>query len=100
MMNDAIKQLVDYALANELIHPDDEIYARNQILMVLELDEYEAPEAAPARPVHELLDELTEDAVRRGVCDDNAVARELFDTKLMGCLTPRPSEVRWRFNQF
>ena len=44
MMNDAIKQLVDYALANELIHPDDEIYARNQILMVLELDEYEAEE--------------------------------------------------------
>ena len=99
MMNDAIKQLVDYALANELIHPEDEIYARNQILMVLELDEYEAPEAAAVRPVHELLDELTEDAVRRGVCDDNAVARELFDTKLMGCLTPRPSEVRWRFNQ-
>ena len=99
MMNDAIKQLVEYALKNELIHPDDEIYARNQLLLVLELDEYEEPEAASVRSVHELLEELTEHAVRRGVCDDNAVARELFDTKLMGCLTPRPSEVRWRFNQ-
>lgn len=99
MINDAIKQLVDYALNKELIHPDDEIYARNQLLMVMGLDDYETPASTTPRPVHELLEELTDDAVARGVCEDNAVARELFDTKLMGCLTPRPSEVRWRFQQ-
>lgn len=97
MINEAIKQLVDYGIENELIHSADEIYVRNQILMVMQLDEYSKPRKTEARQLHEILEVLLADAVRRGVCDDNAVARDLFDTRLMGCLTPRPSEVQWRF---
>ena len=97
MVNEAIRQLVDYGLARELIHPADAIYARNQLLLVMQLDEYADGQAVPSRKLHEILEELTEDAVRRGVCEDNGTARELFDTKLMGCLTPRPSEVQWKF---
>ena len=97
MVNEAIRQLVEYGLAKELIHPADAIYARNQILLVMGLDEYEDTGADSPRQLHEILDVLTEDAVRRGVCEDNGTARELFDTKLMGCLTPRPSEVQWMF---
>lgn len=88
---------MDYGLARELIHPADAIYARNQLLLVMQLDEYADGQAVPSRKLHEILEELTEDAVRRGVCEDNGTARELFDTKLMGCLTPRPSEVQWMF---
>lgn len=97
MVNEAIRQLVDYGLANELIHPADAIYARNQILLVMQLDEYADGQGVPSRKLHEILEILTEDAVRRGVCEDNGTARELFDTRLMGCLTPRPSEVQWMF---
>ena len=97
MVNEAIRQLVEYGLAKELIHPADAIYARNQILLVMGLDEYEDAEGVPSRKLHEILEVLTEDAVRRGVCEDNGTARELFDTRLMGCLTPRPSEVQCMF---
>ena len=97
MVNEAIRQLVEYGLAKELIHPADAIYARNQILLVMQLNEYADGRVVPSRKLHEILEVLTEDSVRRGVCEDNGTARELFDTKLMGCLTPRPSEVQWKF---
>ena len=85
--------LVNYGVDNGLVHADDRIYTRNQLLMVLQLDEYEG-EATQPMQLHEILDALTEDAVRRGVCQDDLTSRELFDTKLMNCLMPRPSEVR------
>lgn len=88
-----IDQLIHYGLSTGLVHPDDVIYTRNRLLMVMRLNEY-TPEQAEEKPLHVILDALTEDAVRRGICDDNLVARELFDTSLMDCLMPRPSEVR------
>ena len=97
VVNQAIDQLIGYGLAKNLINPGDEIYTRNQLLRTLELDEYAEELAVQSRKLHEILEILTEDAVRRGVCADNSTARELFDTELMGCLTPRPSEVQWRF---
>ena len=55
-----------------------------------------------AAPDHgeELLPILTailDDAVERGIIDGGIASRDLFDTKIMGCLTPRPSEVIRRF---
>ena len=88
-----INQLVNYGLENGLLHADDAIFTRNQLLMVMGLDEWEAVENS-SLPLHEILDALTQNAVDRGLCQDNLVARELFDTKLMNCLMPRPSEVR------
>ncbi len=46
-----------------------------------------------------ILKTLVDDAVARGVCEDNSTARDLFDTKLMGVLTPRPSIVRANFEE-
>ena len=80
VVNQAIDQLIGYGLAKNLIHPGDEIYTRNQLLRTLELDEYAEEPAGPNRKLHEILEILTEDAVRRGVCADNSTARELFDT--------------------
>ena len=98
MVNQAIRQLVSYGLEKNLIQPADEIFVRNQLLMVLGLDEY-TPSHGEARSLPELLEILTSDAVRRGLCDDNGTARELFDTKLMGCLTPWPSQVQKTFTE-
>lgn len=99
MISEMIQSLVSYGLEKKLICADDEIYTRNQILLTMSLDSYETPEKNVQLPLPEILDALTEDAVSRGICEDNSVARELFDTKLMGCITPRPSEVRRTFRE-
>ena len=96
-MNNAIEQLVSYGLKKELIQPDDAVYVRNQLLMTMGLDEFVPCGSGEALPLPEILGILTEDAVQRGICDDNSTARDLFDTKLMGCLTPWPSAVRSSF---
>jgi len=97
-MNKYIFALCDHALKTGLILPEDKTWAVNGILQVMALDE--AEETTPVcAPLHEILEALTEDAVRRGICDDNQVARDLFDTKLMGVLTPAPREVRAIFRE-
>ena len=96
-MNNAIEQLVAYGLKKELIQPEDAVFVRNQLLMTMGLDEFVPCGSGEALPLPEILDILTENAVQRGICDDNGTARDLFDTKLMGCLTPWPSTVRSSF---
>ncbi len=95
-MNESIFGLVDYAVRCELIEEDDRLWALNRLLEVMGLDGVE-PATASGAPLHVLLETLTEDAVARGVCEDNQVARDLFDTRLMGVLTPAPREVREQF---
>lgn len=94
---DYIAQLADYGVAKGLIHESDRNYAINALLEVMGMDE--PGEDRPALPLAELLKALTDDAVARGLCQDNVVARDLFDTKLMGKLTPFPHEVRSTFRR-
>ena len=89
--------LTEHAVRAGLIQPEDCLWAINRLLEVMQLDEVEVDVPAQA-PLHEILEVLTENAVQRGVCDDNQVARDLFDTKLMGVLTPAPHEVRAQFS--
>lgn len=96
-MKGYIDALVAYAVNNGLIHPDDTGYIFNSLLDVLGLDapgECAAPENAP---LADILAALTDDAVRRGVTEDDITSRDLFDTRLMGVLTPRPHAVRAEF---
>ena len=95
-MNEYIFALADYAEAVGLTTREDYTWAVNRILEVMQLDGVEEVPAAKA-PLHEILEALTRNAVERGICDDNQVARDLFDTKLMGALTPAPHEVREKF---
>ena len=97
-MNESIFGLVDYAVRCALIEEDDRLWALNRLLEVMGLDGVE-PATASGAPLHVLLETLTEDAVARGVCEDNQVARDLFDTRLMGVLTPAPREVREQFRE-
>ena len=98
MISNAIQQLVNYGLDTGLIQPDDAIYIRNQLLMTMQLDSFEEPEGdCYYIDLESILKTLVDDAVARGVCEDNSVARDLFDTRLMGVLTPRPSIVRANF---
>ena len=98
MIDGYIIALVDYAIRCGLIEPCDRTWAINRVLEVIQFDGVEETEPANS-PLHEILNKLTEDAVTRGICEDNQVARDLFDTKLMGALTPAPHEVRAKFRE-
>ena len=95
-VNGYVTALVRYGLEKGLIEPCDQTYITNQLLMTMGLDSYEYEEA-PALELEDILAGLLDDAVARGVCDDNITARDLFDTRLMGVLTPLPREVRAKF---
>ncbi|MGN0707980.1 MAG: hypothetical protein ACI4JC_08285 [Faecalibacterium sp.] len=83
MISAAIQQLVNYGLDTGLILPEDEIYIRNQLLMILRLDDFTEPEGTVCyTDLESILTVLVDDAVARGVCEDNSTARDLFDTKL------------------
>ena len=91
-----LASLVQYGLDTGLIEDCDKTYITNQLLQVLQLDSFEPAEPCNL-PLEKILKGLLDDAVSRGVCEDNITARDLFDTKLMGVLTPLPREVRAKF---
>ena len=96
-MSGYIYALADYGVKTGLISPEDRVWAVNRLLEAMGLDgaEDEKKEA----PLPEILAALTQNAVDRGLCQDNGVARDLFDTRLMGLLTPPPSQVRRTFRE-
>ena len=99
MIDAAVSKLAVYALRTGLIEESEYLWAVNTILDTLKLDSYTDPgqewgeiELAP------VLEELLDDAYARGVLTENSVVyRDLFDTELMGRLTPRPSQVISKF---
>lgn len=97
MISKDITALVNYGIRNGLIEECDRVWAVNQILDVLGLREYEQCEVAGEEALGDILSRILDDAVARGVIEDGVVSRDLLDTKLMGILTPRPSEIRARF---
>ena len=99
MIDNAVAQLVRYAEQTGLIAPEDHVWAVNSLLEALRLDSYAEP-ALPDTPIDlpAVLDALLDDAHARGVLENNSIVyRDLFDTALMGRLTPPPREVAARF---
>ena len=104
-----VAQLVAYALDRGLIGQDDVTYAANLMLDALSYEpegSYVPREAVgevvtsgELPPLEEILVGLLDDAVARGVCDPGIASRDLLDTRLMGCVTPRPSEVTRAFRE-
>lgn len=93
-INMSISKLVSYGLSCGLIEESDKIFATNRILEILHLDEYTAPENdLECESLEETLKELLDFAVEKGLIGDDITSRDLFDTKLMSALVPRPSEV-------
>ena len=95
-INTAVKSLVRYAIDNEMIEKWDEIWAINTVCQALNMDSFEDCEAENAE-LEDILASILDYAVENGLCEDSVVYRDLFDTKIMGLLTPRPSEVISKF---
>ena len=94
-MNKTIKRLVNYGLVHHLLKEEDVIYVTNQLLDVLHLHDYEEEEieAEQLSSPQPILDLMLEYAIKEGIIEDTTVSKELFDTRIMNCLMPRPSEV-------
>ena len=99
MIDKSIKKLVCYGLEKGLFGERDRIYVTNRILEILNLDEFYCDEDFTDVNLQKTLKELLDFAVEKGLIEDSIVHRDLFDTKLMGAMMPRPSEVTDRFNE-
>ena len=99
MRDQAIKDLVGYAVRTGLIEESDRTWAANALLEAMRLDSWEEPQEAQERPLEDILRELLDDAAARGLIHDDVTSRDLFDTELMGRLTPRPSQVIQDFSR-
>ncbi|MCD7904947.1 MAG: hypothetical protein LUG24_05100 [Clostridiales bacterium] len=98
MIEKVLNKLIFYGLERGLIEKDDEIWARNTLMGLLKLSDWrETEEASEHRELYEILEDITDYAAEKGLVNDDITSRDLFDTAVMGLLTPRPSSVRKKF---
>ena len=98
-MNKAIKRLVNFGLAHQLLKEEDVIYVTNQLLDILQLHDYEDVdvESEQLTTPQPILDDMLAYAIEKGIIEDTIVSKDLFDTRIMNALMPRPSEVIAKF---
>ena len=98
MLYESIKKLVQYGINTGLTPETERIYTTNLLLDLFREDNYEDADAGSGDIVLEdVLRDLLDEAVRRGIIEDSIAYRDLFDTKLMNCLVPRPAQIQERF---
>ena len=98
MLSESIAKLVQYGVETKLIPECERKYTTNLLLDVFYEDDYTAPEQEFQNiELEKVLDELLKEAIDRGLIEDSVVYKDLFDTRLMNCLMPRPAEVQTTF---
>ena len=100
MINHEINRLINFAMQQNLISEEDKIYSTNMILGVLNLNEFDTTEVnetleTPTPILENILDYATE----QNLIENTVTERDLFDTLIMNCVMPRPSEVINKFNE-
>lgn len=100
MIYDDVKRFIGYALKNSLIDNTDTYVIQNQLMETLGLTDWQQTDAEYSdETVDEILAPLVDHACKSGIIADTANSRDLYDTKLMGLITPMPREVNARFAQ-
>ena len=98
MLNKNIRDLVEYGLRTGLVPACERNYTINLLLDLFREDEYTEPAEAPVcEELEQILKGLLDEAVQRGIIEDSIGCRDLFDTKIMNCLMPRPAQVQETF---
>ena len=93
-MEAIIETLLEYAIEQQLMEPSDRIYARNRIRPGLKEEDYTPTDQRVSyHYVSELLQMLCDIAVKKGILEDTLRNRDAFDSQLMNCFMPRPSEM-------
>lgn len=97
MLSENIKRLVQYGIDAGLTPECERIYTTNLLLELFHEDDYEEVEVNGEKELEEILGELLDEACSRGIIENSVVYRDLFDTKMMNCLMPRPAQVQETF---
>ena len=98
MLYKNIKKLVEYGVQTGLTPECERTYTTNLLLEIFKEDDYEDVSIEGEElDLEQILKALLDEAVARGLVEDSVVFRDLFDTKLMNCLLPRPAQVQKTF---
>ena len=98
MLDKNIKKLVEYGVQTGLIPECERRYTTNLLLEIFKEDDYEDVDIqGEALELEDILKDLLDEAVNRGIIEDSIVYRDLLDTKIMNCLVPRPAQVQREF---
>ena len=93
-----IDSLVSYAMNNGLAEPVDHVFLTNRLLDLLHKEDYVPSDEPQSEDLEEILAGILDYAVANGLCDDGITAKDIFDTRIMGAITPMPREVIRTFN--
>ena len=94
MICEHIQRLINYSIKNDLIDKADEIVIRNMLMDALHVyDWQDSPIREADESIDEILKPLVDFACGNGVIEDTVANRDLFDTKLMGIVTPLPHDI-------
>lgn len=100
MICKAVQKLLDYAKHNKLITEDDIYVVRNELMDALQLSDWTESETTyKGETIDEILEPIIDYACKQGIITDTVNSRDLFDTKLMGLMTPMPREIISEFNR-
>ena len=96
-MDKLISELVTYGIEKGLIDIDDKIYVINRLLEEFEKNSFTWADV-PVRSLDQILEDFMAYSVEAGILEDESVTlKDLYDTKIMGLITPPPSQVRNKF---
>ena len=99
MIERYLDSLVEYAVRTGLAQEADRRVLTNRLLDILRLDDYTPSREPLMEELEPILSGILDFACERGLCEDNVTARDLYDTRLMGALTPLPHEVIAEFDR-
>ena len=94
-----IDSLISYAMNCGLCQPEDHQVILNRLLDILRLDDYIPSQEPQTEDLEEILRGILDYAVEKGLCDEGVTARDIFDTRIMGALTPMPREIVAKFRE-
>jgi len=94
-----IDSLVSYAMNCGLAEPVDHMVLTNRLLDLLRKDDYEPSDEPQTEDLEEILAGILDYAVANGLCEDDITSRDIFDTRIMGAVTPMPREIIAAFRE-
>lgn len=98
MLYESIKKLVQYGIDTGLTPESERIYTTNLFLDLFKENDYnDVPCSLENIVLEDVLKDLLDEAVKRGLIEDSVTWRDLFDTRLMNCLMPRPAQIHDQF---
>jgi UDPglucose--hexose-1-phosphate uridylyltransferase len=99
MIFQLIQQLIHQAISVQLIERDDQIYVRNQLMSLLQLNEFREVDQIDKRElsIQDILDLMVQYACEKGIIEDIFDLKEMLSSKIMNCFVARPSTVNRNF---